>query len=124
MSNTQSFKDMPLWQRSVELAIEICQVSAQLPNADKLILAAQLQEAALAIPTVLARGSKSGKQGFLAALASARQTAAELETLLVIMQNIYSGDAFVGLQDKTIELQSALVTMGQRLSENRPSKDV
>jgi len=124
MPQTQSFKDMPLWQRSVQLAIEICQVSLELPNTQKLAVVAQLQEAAVTIPTTLARGSKAGKQGFITALALARQTAAELETLIIVLQNIYDDKALPALQDKTMELQVAVATMAQRMSKTQPAQDV
>jgi len=121
MPSLPSFKEMPIWQRSMQLAVEVCQISLQLPTSNKLIVSANLQEAALAIPTTLARGSKGGRQNFARAVMSARQTAAELETLVILMQNLYDDGALVGLLDKTVALQQALDTMAHRLtSESRP----
>lgn len=108
----------------MELAVEICQVCLQLPSSGKLIISAQLQEAALAIPTTIARGSKSGRTGFVKALAQASQTAAELETLLTAAHALYKNAVFADLNQKTLELQSAIAATGRRLQDRTPPQSL
>ena len=123
MPALSEYKDMPLWQRSMRLAADISQLSLQLPI-NKLAAGTQLQEAALAIPVSLARGSQAGRKAFMAAVISSRQTAAEIETLLILMQNLYNDKAFQTLLDQTAELQAALEAMARRLVDNRPAQDI
>jgi four helix bundle protein len=124
MPNLSSFKDIPLWQRSMQLAVEVCKASLQLPHSNKLILGDQLQEVALSIPATIARGSQGGKQSFIRSLMSARQAAAELETLIILMQNLSKDPVLTGLQDGAIELQQAIETTLSRLSSVQGGRNI
>lgn len=87
---TNSFKDLLVWQRSVELAKAIYQLAAALPKHEAYGLASQLRRAAVSIPSNIAEGSKRGsRKDFRHFLLIASGSAAELETQLIIAHDVY-----------------------------------
>ncbi len=106
---------MPIWQRSMQLVVEIYQLTAQLPAAERLGLSGSLQQAALRIPTGIASGTKAGRSGFRDACLSGRQSCAEVETLLMIVQQIYPTMPVDDLLAETSDITAALTGMAKRL---------
>ncbi|HEX8182009.1 MAG TPA: four helix bundle protein [Candidatus Saccharimonadales bacterium] len=124
MPTTPSYKDMPIWQRSMQLAVDIYQLTSQLPATERLGLGATLQQAAVSIPTTIASGTKGGRSGFRAACLSGRQACAEVETLLLIIQQIYQTISVDDLLAETNDIQTALAGMAKRLEHAASSKAV
>ncbi len=120
MSSMPSFKDMPIWQRSMRFASEIYQLTAQLPATERLGVSNSLQQAAVALPTVLASGSLTGRDGFRSACLRGRQSAAEAETLLIIISQAYPAVPVDDLLAEVNDLQTALIGMAQRLNKQPP----
>jgi four helix bundle protein len=116
MPTIPSFKDMPIWQRSMRLTIDILNIAAQLPPDTKPTLGVQLQQTAIDIPTLLASGSKRGKQGFQASLLRGRQSAAELECLMLIVQQAYPQMPIDDMIIESADIQTAFAAMSRRLS--------
>jgi four helix bundle protein len=121
MSSNPSFKDMPIWQRAMGLVTEVYRLTSQLPATERLGLSASLQQAAVGMPTFLASGSKSGRAGFRSACLAARRHAAEVETLLLIIQQMYPAIPVDDLLAETADIESTLTTMARRLSGDAPS---
>lgn len=124
MPTITSFKDMPIWQRSMRLVAEIYQLTAQLPATERLGISTSLQQAALLLPVLLASGSKSGRSGFRTACLTARQSAAEVETLLLITQQLYPAVPVDDLLVETVDIQAALTTMAKRLGQSPQQETV
>ena len=122
MPATTSFKDMPVWQRAMQLVAEIYQLTAQLPAHERLGLSGSLQQAAVALPTLLATGSKSGRSGFQQACLDARQSAAEVETLLIIIQQAYPSITVDDLLREVDDIQDTLTDMARRLAVKSVAK--
>lgn len=122
MPHIASFKDMPLWQRSMQLAVDIYQLTAQLPATERLGLSANLQQSVIDIPTLIAAGTKRGRAGFLSACLTARQSASEVETLLLLIQQVYAALPVDDLLAEVADLQTGLTTTAQRLGHKPTSK--
>ena len=120
MPTIPSFKDMPVWQRSMRLAADIYQITSQLPATERLGISSSLQSAAVQLPTVLAVGTKSGRSGFRQACISGRQSAAEVETLLILVQQAYPTVPVDDLLNESSEIQAALLNMAKRLAPKPP----
>lgn len=85
-----SFKDLRVWQMSVDLAESLYFVARQLPTEERFGLASQMQRAAVSIPSNIAEGSKrSSRADYKQFCKIALGSAAELETQLVLVRKLY-----------------------------------
>lgn len=85
-----SFRDLKMWQQSVDLAKEIYILTRQLPHEEVFGLQSQMRRAAVSIASNIAEGSKrKTSKDFLQFLHIANGSAAELETQLVLVKEIY-----------------------------------
>lgn len=117
MPSIPSFREMPLWQRSIRLAVDAHNLIAQLPHSDKLGTMPALLDASLSIPVSLARGSKSGLKSFQQACIQAWLTTAEIETHLTILQQLHTDAPIDELFIQTTELSTTLKLMIERLTK-------
>ena len=85
----QSFRDLTVWQRAVELATCIYQVTAQFPRSEIYGLTSQLRRAAVSVASNIAEGAGRGsKKEFKQFLQMARGSNCELQTQLIIASNL------------------------------------
>lgn len=82
-------KDLDAWKQAMDLVEDIFKVTRKLPGEDKYGLAAQLQRAAVSIPSNISEGSarRSSKE-FLNFLSISLGSAAEVETQLLIIKRL------------------------------------
>lgn len=86
-----SYKDLIVWQKAILLVKEIYKLSLKLPRNEQFILADQMKRSAVSIPSNIAEGyRRKGKQEFIQFLSIANGSAAELETQLIIVKEVYS----------------------------------
>ncbi|MBQ7504232.1 MAG: four helix bundle protein [Ruminococcus sp.] len=81
----KSFIDLIVWQKSIDLVIDIYNLVKLLPEDEKYGLSSQMRRAAISIPSNIAEGQqrKSSKE-FVNFLSMARGSKAELQTQLYI----------------------------------------
>jgi len=53
----QNYKELIVWQKSIELVIEIYTITRQLPIEEKFGLSSQMQRASVSIPSCIAEGA-------------------------------------------------------------------
>ena len=84
-----SHKDLILWQKAMDLAVRVYQVSTAIPKSELFGLVSQLRRAGTSVPSNIAEGSarKSTKE-FIYFLRVARGSMAELETQLLLAQRV------------------------------------
>lgn len=112
----ESFKQLIVWQKSIELVKMIYIVTAQFPNSELYGLVSQMRRAAIAIPSNIAEGKKRRtKKDFLQFLRIADGSAAELETQIIIAQGLYLSIDFSTTQLVLTEIQKMLITMIKKL---------
>lgn len=85
----RSYKDLLVWQKSVDLAVDLYGVTRSFPASERYAMAGQIQRSGVSIPANIAEGhGKSGPGHYLSHLSHARGSLRELETLLVISNRI------------------------------------
>jgi four helix bundle protein len=85
----ESYRDLVVWQRAMELVEGIYKFTARLPDAERFGLVAQLRRAAVSIPSVLAEGhARASTREFSRYVSIARGSLAEIETQLLITQRL------------------------------------
>jgi four helix bundle protein len=83
----QSFRDLQVWQRSMELTAEVYALTKTFPNEERFGLITQLQRSAVSIPSNIAEGQGRLNTGeFRQFLGIARGSNCELQTQLEIAQ--------------------------------------
>ncbi len=102
---TYTYKDLLVWQKSMELVREVYLLTDLLPSEEKFGLVSQMQRAAVAIPSNIAEGHlRRHRKEFIHFLSIALGSAAELETQLLVCQSI----ARLSLRDLDKSLQTVV----------------
>ncbi len=85
----QSYRDLVAWNKAMELVTEIYRVTHKFPKEELFGLTSQLRRAAVSIPSNIAEGKgRLSKGEFRQFLGNARGSLAEVETQILIAQNL------------------------------------
>lgn len=85
----QSYKDLIIWQRGMELVLSIYQLTADFPKTELFGLTSQMRRSAVSVVSNIAEGYARRTDGeFLRFLLISRGSAAELETQLLVAKNL------------------------------------
>ena len=77
-----SFRDLRVWQLSMQLAVDVYVLARRLPPDEKYGLSIQLRRTSVSIPSNIAEGTAYGRNQYLHHLRMARGSEAELQTQL------------------------------------------
>ena len=84
-----SYKELIVWKKSIELVIEVYEVTERYPASELYGLTPQSRRCAVSIPSNIAEGSRRGtKKDFRSFLLNAFGSGAELETQIVIAKKL------------------------------------
>lgn len=90
MKNSSSYKDLLVWQKSIDLVSDIYKLTENFPKSEVYGLSSQMQRAAVAIPSNIAEGQKRAhKKEFIQFLYVAYGSGAELETQIEICKRLH-----------------------------------
>lgn len=86
----QSFKELNVWRKAIELVKAIYQITEKLPASERFCLMSQMQRAAISIPSNIAEGTKrKTRKDYYQFLCIADGSCSELETQLIIASELY-----------------------------------
>ncbi|HEY3626607.1 MAG TPA: four helix bundle protein [Terracidiphilus sp.] len=89
----QSFKELVVWQRAVQLSLAIYKLTTLFPNAERFGLTNQMRRAAVSVASNIAEGyGRSSRGEYLQFLGHARGSNCELQTQLVISRGLGFGN--------------------------------
>lgn len=81
----KDFKDLVVWQKAMELVVEVYKLVKKLPKEELFALSDQIRRAAISIPSNIAEGQgRNSLKEFNQFLAIAKGSKAELETQLLL----------------------------------------
>jgi len=87
-----SFMDLVVWQRAVELSTEIYRLTASYPKSEQFGLVNQMRRASVSIASNIAEGYGRRTRGeYLQFLGNARGSKCELQTQIVIAKSLDFG---------------------------------
>lgn len=115
----QSYKDLEVWKKSVELTVVIYQITSKFPREELYGITFQIRKAAVAIPSNIAEGrSRSHTKEFIQFLKIAYSSGAELETQLIIANKIgfLSSTDYRILSDMITEIMKMINGLFQKLN--------
>jgi len=89
MSNINSYKDLKIWQKGIELVEIIYTITASFPQNEQYGLTSQIKRSSVSVPSNIAEGWGRGyNSNFLQFIKIARGSLYELETQLLIAYKI------------------------------------
>ena|SRR3990167_11135309 len=84
-----SYKDLIVWQRAMELVREIYSLTERFPRDESFGLRSQMERAVVSIPSQIAEGYlRKHKKEYIQFLSIALGSAAELETQILICKSV------------------------------------
>jgi four helix bundle protein len=93
MTPVRSFEDLLVWQRPMDLAVEVYTLSKNFPKEELFGLTSQLRRAAVSISSNLAEGQGHGSKGeFMQFLGIARGSNAEGRSQLLLVRRLRLGE--------------------------------
>lgn len=105
-----SFKDLEVWKRSIELVKVIYKLTEDFPDTEKFGLVSQMRRCSVSIPSNVAEGRRRGsKSDFKRFVQIAYGSGGELETQLIITRELELGDK--SLQQQALDLLDEVMRM-------------
>jgi len=84
-----SYRDLLVWQKGLELAYLLYEITRSFPQEEKFGLTSQIRRAAVSIPSNIAEGqARYGKKEFIRYLYIAKGSLAELDTQCLIAREL------------------------------------
>lgn len=117
----KDYKDLIVWQKSMEAAAEIYKLVKRLPKEEMYALSDQMRRAAISIPSNIAEGqARNSSKEFNQFLAIAKGSKAELETQLFLCVKVgYLTDNDIAIAiNLLIEIGKIINTLQQKLTTN------
>lgn len=112
----KSFKQLIVWQKSIELVNEIYKITRELPRIEDFGLTSQMRRSAVSVPSNIAEGYKrKGLGEYLQFLSIAEASSAELETQLIITKANYPSLDYNEAENLLIEVQKMLFVLIKKL---------
>lgn len=85
----KTFRDLIAWQRAMQLAKEIYRITTAMPTTERYSLTLQIRRAAVSVPSNIAEGyARQSKTDYVRFLKVARGSLAELETQLILCEEL------------------------------------
>lgn len=110
----QSYKELIVWQISVELVKEIYKLTANFPKSEVYGLSSQMQRSAVSIPSNIAEGySRKNLKEYIHFLRIAYGSATELETQIIITKDLYKNMGHTkaaSLLEETLKMLNKIIS--------------
>jgi four helix bundle protein len=95
MIRKHNFKNLKVWEKSVDLAVKVYQVKTEFPNEEKFGITSQMRRSSVSVPSNIAEGTaRNTSKAVLNSLDISLGESFELETQAIIAHR-------VGLLDQT-----------------------
>ncbi len=105
------FKDLIVWQKSMDLVAEVYKLVRLLPNEELYVLSSQMRRSAISIPSNIAEGQKRRTdKEFATFLSYAKGSNAELQTQIMLCSRLgfLNVDRINNVLDLTVEIDKML----------------
>jgi len=84
-----SYKDLIVWQKSIDFVSYIYGITSQFPSAEKFNLTSQINRAVISIPVNIAEGfGRESSKNYIQFLKISRGSLYEVDTLFIISKNL------------------------------------
>lgn len=121
---TSDFKDLTVWQKSVDLVLLVYDIIRKLPVEEKFCLSDQMRRCSVSIPSNIAEGhGRNSNSDFRRFLFIAKGSLSELETQIFIARKLcYINESDFTEMNKEIETISKMIMSLFRYLESNDNK--
>lgn len=122
MTSIQSYRDLTVWQKSIDLTVRTYKLTGRFPSEERYGLTSQMRRAAASVPANIAEGHARRSTGeYLQFLGIARGSLAELETFVTLSERLgMIGSEISGaLLEDCAEISKMLAGLVRSLSKAR-----
>ncbi len=112
------YKELKVWQKAVDLAVEIYKITEKLPRIEKFGLVSQMNRAAVSIPSNIAEGAgRNSTKDFNNFLSIALGSSFELDTQVIIAYQLeyISEQNFENIDNELKHLQNMISKLKMNL---------
>lgn len=120
----KDYKDLIVWQKAMDLVVEVYALAKLLPKEEMYALSSQIRRAAISIPSNIAEGqARNSTKEFTQFLAIAKGSKAELETQLLLCIRIgYLNEGQIVTAINTLaEIGKMINALQQKLTTPTPN---
>ena len=113
------YKELKIWQKSLDLVVDVYKATADLPRDERFGLTSQTQRSAVSIPSNIAEGAgRNYDKEFIQFLAISNGSSFELETQILVAErlNFISKDTCENICIKLDEIQKMNYNLQRTLS--------
>ena len=119
MTKATGHRELRVWQEAMDLVSEVYRLTKLFPKEELFGLSAQLRRAAVSVPSNIAEGAaRLSRKEFRQYLSVARGSLAEIETQLLIAENLGYGTAGEPMQQRIQGLFRLLAALIKKLEED------
>ena len=115
----KTHKDLIVWQKSINFVTKIYKETNSFPNSELYGLTSQLRRAAVSVPSNIAEGAaRNTDKEYVRFLFIARASAAEIETQLIIAENLgYIKSIDNQLKEELLEISKMLTALIYKIKQ-------
>ena len=116
----ESYKDLIVWQKSMNLVEDIYNTTHDFPLKEQFVLTSQIRRAAISIPSNIAEGyGRNTTKNYIQFLTISRGSLFELETQIELCRRLkyLSDEKFKEIEMKTIEISKMLTALINKLKK-------
>ncbi|WP_113923459.1 four helix bundle protein [Cognataquiflexum aquatile] len=121
MKLKHNFKNLKVWQKSVDLAVKVYEISQSFPSEEKFGITSQMRRSSVSVPSNIAEGTaKNTSKSFSNSLDISLGESFELETQAIIANRvgILNNDAFKDLDSDIDEIQKMIIGFKSTVESN------
>jgi len=115
-----SFRDLIVWQKSMDLVVGVYEITKQLPEAEKFGLTIQVRKAAVSVPSNIAEGwgrKSSGSYAQFLRISHGSLCETETQLVLCVMLKFVKQDDINSLQDQISEIAKMLRSLISKIEQ-------
>lgn len=123
-SAIHSYRDLLVWQKAVDLAVDVYALTRTFPKSETYGLASQLQRAAVSVASNIAEGYARSTSGYLHHLSVSGGSLRETETDLIIANRVgfSKNDAHLALLNGADEVGRLLYGLSTSIERSRRTR--
>ena len=121
MGKVNSYKDLQIWQRSIELCNAVYQLSSRFPKEEMYGITNQMRRCSVSIPSNIAEGFGRSNKSYINVLHISRGSLYELDTQLTLVKKLnFSGDeeTIISVEQEISEIGKMINSFINTLKEN------
>jgi four helix bundle protein len=120
---SQSYRDLRVWQKAIELCVQVYKTCETFPKSELYGLADQMKRAAVSIPSNIAEGQgRQHVKEFLHFISVANGSLAELDTQRIIAESLHflPPEHSALIAGRIIEIRKMLYVLAAKLKSDSP----